>query len=277
MTGTHLSVSCHFSFPKLERWNYFTLIELLVVIAIIAILVALLLPALKGAKERAYLALCTSNQKQIGTAFSCYATDFTGYAPGEESYTDSPYTGYPWYSWYRGNSSVCMQYLATSSKDIIHCPLNKGNNLNGDNAGYYGVYMSTDLWNGTPNYDAKYMWYAPWSGGYFRYFMMYKILDANKFIMLTDTSCATNHWCEPYTEGTDKFCARQFWGGGSWNSQSVWMAHGQGANALFGDGHVELATSDILLDATNDKNRGNNINTHGIHCWKTKGGAEITW
>ena len=86
-----------FRAPSRGRADGFTLIELLVVIAIIAILAALLLPALASAKGAGERAVCLSNLRQLGIAIHGYAGDFDGripYGPKAPPFT-SPASFYP--------------------------------------------------------------------------------------------------------------------------------------------------------------------------------------
>ncbi len=62
----------------------FTLIELLVVVAIIAILAAMLLPALNRAREQAKAASCQQNEKNLSMAMNMYSTDYGGYLTWHE-------------------------------------------------------------------------------------------------------------------------------------------------------------------------------------------------
>ncbi|MBS3764416.1 MAG: prepilin-type N-terminal cleavage/methylation domain-containing protein [Planctomycetes bacterium] len=101
----------------------FTLIELLVVIAIIAILAAMLMPALENAQRSAKRAQCTGNLHQQSLAFSLYANDFNGFWPYRPDLADPDF----WEVWrggsgtWDGNRECIEPYLQPSP--VYSCPL----------------------------------------------------------------------------------------------------------------------------------------------------------
>src|SRR5882757_2293111 len=102
----------------------FTLIELLVVIAIIAILAALLLPALSSAKQKAWMISCTSNLHQVGLGMKMFADDNNELYPmsGTQISWGINDVDPPVGSGQRGWMEQMISY--TMNTNVYHCPGN---------------------------------------------------------------------------------------------------------------------------------------------------------
>ncbi len=101
-----------------DKQRSFTLIELLVVIAIIAILAAMLLPALNSARDKAHTASCSSNIKQVMQSILMYAGDSGDFMPRHYNYPAGGETAMNWI----GNLFI-NGYM--NSPKIMHCPAHK--------------------------------------------------------------------------------------------------------------------------------------------------------
>jgi prepilin-type N-terminal cleavage/methylation domain-containing protein/prepilin-type processing-associated H-X9-DG protein len=199
----------------------FTLIELLVVIAIIAILAAMLLPALASAKQRAWTTSCTSNLHQIGLGMRMFADDNNEYYPesGATIYWNAtdPTTGKQ--SWmqqifsYVGNTNV---YDCPGNVQLPHQYQGPFNYFNGCNAAFV-------------------------TAGGFAAVRSTTILFPSAFVLGGDTAGTKGGpvLFDPLDADKDDFTQNCIGGAAAPSLTEYWQIHSGGQNIMFADGHAK--------------------------------------
>lgn len=209
--------------------HFFSLIELLIVISIIAILAALLLPALNKARASANAVLCTNNLKQLGFQFAMYASSFDEYITVKGS--DNCWLR-NLYQWTESEAEKEAKKLKIKS-----CAMVKG---------YDGTTNFRFLTYGikTTNFSDESKWEKTYASG-----NCYVTLeDGQKFMLLKRVTVPSKYFFLGDSIRQNTMSIAYYmpsWGG---DPTKLYLIHNKRVNLLYVDGHVASSGPALSLD-----------------------------
>ena len=224
---------------KRERMAAFTLIELLVVIAIIAILAAMLLPALAKAKQKALQTACLNNQRQLALGFVMYVDENGGTMPADASRVG--HNAEDWVWWQTGGGYTMAQspiiVMIKGSTNILRCPMDKDDTgrkavvLAGGQL-YWPSYTVNGYADATSLRGAASSYAMASSGGKFVAQKLSNIQRTSEKIMLAE---------EPASTIDAAAGAAVLLDDGRWvpPGNTITIRHSKKGNANFADGHAQ--------------------------------------
>lgn len=212
--------------PKahLDRPSGFTLVELLVVIGIISLLISILLPSLKRARQAAERVQCMSNLRQLALGVQLYCDDNHGFFPNSKGYdAGNPASGVQWYpmlSGRLGGSWPAVVYINhagyATGRGVYFCPSNRADYSSGS---------------------------AAWTNYAFNSNLVYSDWDGSGWQGVRRTAVRKNNalFTDSYRpDGNSTYYANagaRF----TWPWLQTYAVHGTGQNIVFLDGHAEWA------------------------------------
>jgi len=199
--------------------NRFTLIELLVVIAIIAVLVSILLPALKNCQESARRMACLNNLKQCMLTELTYAEDHKG-SILQMIWFVSGSNAVAWCESITGGNSGYRMPAYINSKKILQCPSYEPKAFDESNQGNarwhtYGIFANGPM----DGVDI-----ASWRNG--NVLNLWGVPKPSRTFLFADTAQTTTATQFYY------FCTNSFW-----ENNGIHLRHTARTNAVFLDGH----------------------------------------